>query len=494
MSNRGDRPGPPRRPTRVRRTAGVALALILVPALLAACGSGGGAGDGAGRKETVDASVRVVTQNILHGRACPDDTRRCHLEDRLELFTSQLADAGCPEIVTLQEADATVVRAWRPRLAGVCRGRYRIVWDDDPGVDREVLATTLRVLAHERHRLAGPMRTASWVRLDAPVGEVDLVSTHLASGSDDGPCGPSACPPPCRASDTLNTCQGRQAAALLVERTGPRAVGILAGDLNADPDSATVRAITDAGLIDTARSAGQAECRSSTGVGCTSGRADTDESDLRDASSRQTERIDYVFVHTARRCRAVPPTGPFHPGPASPPGPGGLVFASDHTGVQASLRCRTTAADRAAAARPATTPTSRAAPAGPGPSATVPPATRAAIGEAFAAVFDGDAGPPEVRLASLEDAAALEGLFRARLTEQAALAGRIRARVDEVRPDGPDRAAVTFSLLLDGDPVIDHVAGSAVRSGGRWLVSRESFCQVANVGRPAPAPECAGGA
>jgi|GEM_PF-1685283 len=500
MRTHGRRPAPAapstdpstsRRP-RISPAALVSLAVVMVMAA-PACSSGGGPGAASGGP--VDATVRVVSQNILHGVACPADSQRCHLTERLELFTRQLSRAGCPELVTLQEADATVVAGWRPLLARVCRGRYRIVWDGEAGLDREVIATTLRVLAHERHRLAGPLRTATWVRVAGPVGVVDLVSTHLASSSDDGPCGPDTCPPPCRPADTLNTCQGRQAAALLRERTGPRSVGILAGDLNARPGSPTIAALRAAGLRDTSRLAGRPECKPSTGAGCTSGRADTDESDLRDPSSRQRERIDYVFVTTARSCRAVAPTGLFNPAPETPTAPDALVFPSDHTAVEATLRCRTTAADRAAARTAARSTPPRSGPSSTGgssPSATVPAAADAAIRRAFSAVFDGDAGPPEVRLASLEDSDELRDLFVERLTEQAAIAPRIRVRVDEIRARGPGRAAVTFSLLLDGTPVIDHVAGGAVRSGERWLVSRPAFCAVANVGRETPAPACSG--
>ncbi len=476
----------------VTHAVAVAVAVALLLAGCAGDGEARPAGDDDPGGRSVDAPVRVVSQNILHGLACPAGTERCHLEERLALLTRQLADGGCPELVTLQEADRTAIDIWRPLLAGVCRDRYRIVWDDDPGIDREVVATTLRVTGHERRRLAGPLRTALWVRVAGPAGEVDLVSTHLASSSDDGPCTPPACPPPCRPTDTLNTCQGRQAAALLRSRTDPHAVGLLAGDLNAPPGSPTVEALHDAGLIDTAGLAGRRECRAATGIGCTSGRTDTDETDLRDPSSRQRERIDYVFLLSARRCRAVAPTGTFHPSPAPRAGPAGLLFPSDHTAVQATLRCRTTSADRAAVRRAA----ERREVARPSTPSTPPPTVTAdaeqAIRRAFAAVFDGDAGPAEARLASLEDATALRDLFLERMTGQAALASRVRVRVDEVRPDGPDRAEVTFSLLLDGAPALDHVAGGAVRSGGRWLVSRAAFCAVALVGRSAPAPACSG--
>ena len=70
-------------------------------------------------------------------------------------------------------------------------------------LDREVVLTTLPVLGQERTRLAGPLRTALWVRVSAGVGVVDLVSSHLASSSDDRPCDARTCPPPCQIDEMV---------------------------------------------------------------------------------------------------------------------------------------------------------------------------------------------------------------------------------------------------------------------------------------------------
>ena len=230
----------------------------------------------------------------------------------------------------------------------LCGGRYTIVGLGDPSSDREVVLTTLPVLGHERVSLAGPLRDALWVRLKAALGPLDVVATHLASGSDDRPCDASTCRPPCRVADSLKTCQGREAAALLDHRRAPESVGILMGDLNAKPGDATISALASLHYIDTFVAAGNPPCDATTGTGCTSGREDTDLSDLTNPSSREAERIDYVFLATKRQCRVDEDVGALRAEPESPP-LDGLVFASDHTGVQAKISCLTTPGDRAAA-------------------------------------------------------------------------------------------------------------------------------------------------
>jgi hypothetical protein len=72
--------------------------------------------------------------------------------------------------------------------------------------------------------------------------------------------------------------------------------------------------------------------------------------DLKNPASKETERIDFLFVKAPRSCKVrfdTPKdrdkdglgTGLFADQPA-PNGPGGLVYLSDHTGVGADLSCR----------------------------------------------------------------------------------------------------------------------------------------------------------
>src|SRR3712207_5194046 len=226
------------------------------------------------------ATVRVVSINLLHGIACPADSDGCDLPARVALFTRQLDDAGCPELVGVQEANERTVSLLREELGAACDGAYEVVWDGDPGLDREAVLTTLPVLGSRRTRLAGPLRTAYWVRVAADVGVVDFVSTHLASGSDDRPCDATTCTPPCDVNGTVNDCQGRQLVAFAEEVAGDGAVVVIGGDLNARPAEPAVAALLDAGFVDTHVAAGNAECDPSTGAECTSGRIDDAVTDL----------------------------------------------------------------------------------------------------------------------------------------------------------------------------------------------------------------------
>ena len=72
--------------------------------------------------------------------------------------------------------------------------------------------------------------------------------------------------------------------------------------------------------------------------------------DLRNPASKETERIDFLFVKAPRSCKVAYDTpkdrdkdglgtGLFAAQPV-PDGPGGLAYLSDHTGVGADLSCR----------------------------------------------------------------------------------------------------------------------------------------------------------
>jgi hypothetical protein len=202
--------------------------------------------------------------------------------------------------------------------------------------------------------------------------------------------------------------------------------------------------------------------------------------DLTDPASLQTERIDYIWFRTDRDCRVVDPTGLFNGEPAED-GPAGLAFPSDHTGVQATLSCATSPSQVEAAAGadlpPAPTTTTE-------PGAGVDAAAEEAITTAYESLFGGEVTDVEVKLAYLEDADLLRETFLESYEEQREIAPRIRVRIDSIEPVAPDRAAVTYSLLLDGDVVLDHLPGEAVRSGDRWLVTRRTYCDVATQGQP----------
>ncbi len=462
------------------------LAVALLGALgLAGCSDDGGGDGGDGGSAADDPSVRVVSLNFLHGTACAEDSNRCDLPARVDLLVDQLADAGCPELVSLQEANLQTVEELTEPLADICDGAYEFVGADDPSLDREVVLTTDEVIGSQRLRLAGPLRTALWVRVAADVGVVDYVSTHLASSSDDRPCDATTCPPPCEVSDSLNTCQGRQVAAFAADLSTGDNVVVLGGDLNARPDELTITAITDAGFVDTHLAAGNAECDPESGAECTSGRIDDSLEDLTDPQSLQTERIDYLFVFDQRACTPVDPTGLFNAEPAE----GDLAFPSDHTGVEATLACPTTDAQLEAASS-ATVPTT--APPTTVAGTTVDADTEAAITQAFTNVFDGSVSDPEVKLASLERGDELRDSFLESYEATLDIASRIHLRIDSITGVDATTADVTYTLLLDGAAVLDHLPGQAVNVDGEWLVSLRTYCDVSTQGADEIPEPCQG--
>ncbi len=422
-------------------------------------------------------AVRIVSQNLLHGIACAEETGGCLLADRVALFVRQLADAGCPELVSVQEANQQMVDLLAADVASVCDGGYEVVWDGDPGIDREMVLTTAEVIDSRRLPLPGGFRTAYWVRAVVDGVLVDFVSTHLASSSDDRPCDSETCPPPCSNEDRLNTCQARVMLDLIEDLAEPAALVVLGGDLNAAFDSSTIEAILSAGFTDSHLDAGGQECDGETGEQCTSGRDDASLDDLTDPTSLQTERIDYLMIRRPG-CR-VTDAGLFNGDPAVGD-PAGLAFPADHTGVFAALSCESSGSgslDPTTATLPPTTTTTAPAGAGPADDATV-----AAVTEAYTAMFDGSVTDAEVKLSYLENGEALRPFFLASYEANLAIASQVSARVDAVTLTGPGEAAVVFALLLDGAVVVGPQDGQAVLVDGRWLVSTRTYCDLSAAG------------
>jgi hypothetical protein len=182
----------------------------------------------------------------------------------------------------------------------------------------------------------------------------------------------------------------------------------------------------------------------------------------------------------------IDPTGLFNAAPASP-AVDGLVFASDHTGVEATIECETTDAQReqAASATVTTAATTTTA-----PPAEVDAATAAAITDAFRTLFDGDVTDVDAKLDALEDGEVLRPFFLATYAAQGEIVGRIRVRIDDIRLVDGDHAEVTYTLLLDDAAVLDHLPGSAIRVNGRWLVTRRTYCDVSTQGATEIPPPC----
>jgi hypothetical protein len=222
-----------------------------------------------------------------------------------------------------------------------------------PLTDRELVLTTLPVTNQKLTVLAGNFRSAYRVDMRSKLGPLVLVVSHQDGDPEPGdpkPCNPAECPPECPASVTISDCQTMQAKAIANEGGDKRTIRVLSGDFNVTATSQRYQSIVADGWVDSHLAAGNAECDPATGTQCTSGRQDMNTDDLKNPASKETERIDFLFVKAPRSCKVgfdTPKdrdkdglgTGLFADQPA-PNGPGGLVYLSDHTGVGADLSCR----------------------------------------------------------------------------------------------------------------------------------------------------------
>ena len=417
------------------------------------------------------ASVRFVSQNILHGVGCAADSDSCRVSERVALFMAQLAEAGCPELVSIQEANERIVGLVSAE-AGTCG--YEVVWDDDPGLDREVALTTLEVIDSQRRVLADRFRSAYLVRVMSPVGVVDFLTTHLASGGDDRACNPGLCPPPCDAADSLRTCQARQVLEFAGEVALDGGVTVVGGDLNDSADSPALAVFGEAGYVDSHLAAGLGECDPASGTGCTAGREDTSLADMADPSSLQSSRIDYLLYSTpGRDCSVDEGTGLFNAAPEAV----GLVFPSDHTAVALTLVCDAAGADGVEAAVAALPE----APADPPPAEGRPvdEVTAKAIAAAFETYMDGSIEDIELRIDQAEDFPGMREAARLMFEATAELGADVRARVDAISRTSATTAGVVYSILLNDQVIFDGREGEAVLIEGRWFVAKATFCDLA---------------
>ena len=414
-------------------------------------------------------TVRFVSQNILHGVGCSLESDSCAVTERVSLFMDQLAAAECPELVSIQEANQ--------RIAGLVEAEaascgYEVVWDDDPGLDREVVLTTLEVVGAQRRVLADRFRSAYLVRVVSPIGVVDFLTTHLASGSDDRDCSVELCPLPCDPAGSLRACQARQVLEFAREAAVPGGVTVVGGDLNDVAGSPTVAVFEEASFVDSHLAARHAECDPDTGTGCTAGRDDTTLADMGDPDSRQRSRIDYLLYSAeGRDCAVSDGTGLFNAEPA----PGELAFPSDHTGVALALACDAAGVDPAAS--------DLAMPDEPEPPAEpedrpVDSVAAEAITTAFEIFFDGSIADIEARIDQIEDFAGMREAARLTFESSGDAGAAVRGRVDSIARTSNTTAEVAYSILLNDQVIFAGRIGEAVLDGGRWLVSKATFCDL----------------
>jgi endonuclease/exonuclease/phosphatase family metal-dependent hydrolase len=327
----------------MRSLVPVLMALVVVAGAPAVARGGTNDRDGLG----------VVSLNVLHGAVCPQDSDACQLPDRMALLGQRLVDAGCPEIVGLQEVSKLVYREVT-NLPALEECDYEVVFRRPTGIDHELLLTSLAVGKTKVQKLLGGLRTASRVQLRSELGPVVVVVTHqegdLPAGQPgaDATCTARVCPKVCEPGSPLYACQTTVAADLADDVGGKKAIRVLMGDFNVTPASGRYQQLVADGWVDTHIAAGNPECDPASGTGCTSGRRDDRVDDLKDPTARQAERIDFLFVKAPSGCTLT-----FDgPGDADGDGlgtgvwddpvagaPGGIVFVSDHSGTSSDLSC-----------------------------------------------------------------------------------------------------------------------------------------------------------
>jgi endonuclease/exonuclease/phosphatase family metal-dependent hydrolase len=303
-----------------------------------ACGGGG-------------TRVTAASLNILHGFACPGPTDFCRFDDRLELLFRWIEHEGCPDVVTLQEVSLLQAPTIEAGLATLCGGAYQAVYVGDNFFDDEMHLVRHPVLAAEEVSLYKAFRTVLFTRTDHPVGPLDVFSTHLASGSDSAtaPCG-GDCPPECVAAHaaTVRDCQAVQLALFVESRHDVPGPAFVTGDFNEVPGSFVYEQFAGRGWLDAYLEAGLPECDPATGEGCTSGREDSNLSEMESPESHQTRRIDFLFVvpEESGSCELDPEVtriftddpNPFAPSCGAVPS--AICWPSDHEGMQVGLECR----------------------------------------------------------------------------------------------------------------------------------------------------------
>jgi endonuclease/exonuclease/phosphatase family metal-dependent hydrolase len=371
--------------------------LILSTAVLASCSDG--------RDQvptTID--VTIANLNVLHGFDCdpplPGDGDQCRVRERIALLVDLLIERGCPDIVTLQEVvnkefvqrspteaagplDSIVdlLEQGLPELTMACGFTYNLLYQPflPSGVaetDEELILSRYPILHSEVQPLHSALydipnaflifaRHVLYTRIAHPVGEIDIYTTHLSSGSDSATnscdsfrelipgtgVGPRVdCPMECDTQDTVRACQSEQLA-LYVERTrGNGNLALISGDFNALPGSSEYRSMTNRGWLDSHLAAGQGQCDAVSGSNCTSGRGSSSDN-LENPALNTTRRIDYIFVASApggntpgeERCR-VDDAGLFagEPNPFADrcgPPPAAMCWVSDHSGNYARISC-----------------------------------------------------------------------------------------------------------------------------------------------------------
>jgi hypothetical protein len=140
---------------------------------------------------------------------------------------------------------------------------------------------------------------------------------------------------------------------------------------------------------------------------------------------------------------------------------------------------------------------SSAGSAGPSPSsvASAPPSSASGpspasagaanqIRQAWVTFFKGST-PAAAKILLLQHGSEVAAVINAQAGNP--LATGTAAKVSSVTIKSPTRAVVNYGITIDGKPALSHQHGTAVKVGGHWLVSLDSFCGLLSLEGTHPA-------
>ncbi|HLS75501.1 MAG TPA: hypothetical protein VK083_01770 [Nocardia sp.] len=107
--------------------------------------------------------------------------------------------------------------------------------------------------------------------------------------------------------------------------------------------------------------------------------------------------------------------------------------------------------------------------------AAADPATIEAIETTYATFFD-STRTPEERAAKVQQSEAFLPVLQAQAANPQSTG--LGVEISEIELIDDSNAAVTYTLVMGGNPVLADQAGEAVEENGEWLVAATTFCTL----------------
>lgn len=115
-------------------------------------------------------------------------------------------------------------------------------------------------------------------------------------------------------------------------------------------------------------------------------------------------------------------------------------------------------------------------------------ATTKAITDTYVTFFNGQT-PPATRAGLVQNGAAFQPMLEGMVNNPQAMG--TTATVAGVKKTDANNADVTWTLNLNGAPVLPDQTGQAINEGGTWKVSAATFCALLAIqGGGGPTPGC----